>query len=202
MARRVFFAFDYADVQDFRANVVRKSWVTRGSGEAAGFWDASIWEEAKKKGDSAIRQMIDEGLQNTSVTAVLVGTNTISRPWVRYEIVKSFQRGNGLLGININCIEDRSGNTYADGPNPFNHLKLNISSDSEHWLIREFEDFGFREYARMPIVRISTSSLKCGSHVFNGRLFSDIFPLYDWKADDGFANLGTWAEEAADKANY
>lgn len=29
MARRVYFAFDYEDVKDFRANVVRMSWVTQ-----------------------------------------------------------------------------------------------------------------------------------------------------------------------------
>lgn len=39
MARRVYFAFDYEDVKDFRANVVRMSWVTQPNREAAGFWD-------------------------------------------------------------------------------------------------------------------------------------------------------------------
>ena len=53
MARRVFFSFHYQrDV--WRANVVRMSGVVIGSA-AAGFHDASLWEEAKRKGDAAIR---------------------------------------------------------------------------------------------------------------------------------------------------
>ena len=47
MARRVFFSFHY-ERDIWRANVVRNSWVTQDR-EAAGFWDASLWEEAKKK---------------------------------------------------------------------------------------------------------------------------------------------------------
>ena len=48
MARRVFFSFHY-ERDIWRVNVVRNSWLTKGR-EAAGFWDASLWEEAKKKG--------------------------------------------------------------------------------------------------------------------------------------------------------
>jgi hypothetical protein len=39
---------------------------------AAGFQDASLWEESKKKSDKAIKNLIDEGLKNTSVTVVCV----------------------------------------------------------------------------------------------------------------------------------
>ena len=67
MTRRVFFSFRY-ERDIWRANVVRNSWVTK-EREAAGFWAASLWEEAKKKGREAIQRMIDDGLRNTSVTA-------------------------------------------------------------------------------------------------------------------------------------
>jgi hypothetical protein len=40
MAKRVYFAFDYEDVSDFRANVVRKHNFTGGV-EKAGYFDAS-----------------------------------------------------------------------------------------------------------------------------------------------------------------
>jgi len=49
MAKRVFFSFHYQDVIDFRANVVRKHWLTKRDREAAGFFDASVWETAKKR---------------------------------------------------------------------------------------------------------------------------------------------------------
>ena len=116
MARRVFFSFHYQrDI--FRANVVRNSWVTR-EREAAGFFDASLWEDAQTRGEAAIRALIGEGLKNTSVTAVLIGLQTASRPYVEYEIEQSFARGNGLLGIRIEKIRDINGDVDDAGPNP------------------------------------------------------------------------------------
>jgi hypothetical protein len=109
MARRVFFSFKYKqDVS--RAMVVRNSWVTQGR-EAAGFIDAADFEKLKKQGDTAIRNWIDNQLDGTSVTVVLVGEKTCSSRWVKYEIEKSIERGNGLLGIDISKIKDLDGNT-------------------------------------------------------------------------------------------
>ncbi|MFQ5346332.1 MAG: TIR domain-containing protein [Rhodothalassiaceae bacterium] len=108
MARRVFFSFEYGDVS--RAMVVRNNWVTKGK-EAAGFVDAAEFEKIKKQGDAAIKRWIDNQLNGTSVTVVLVGKNTCSSKWVRYEIERSKAIGNGLLGIDISKIKDLQGNT-------------------------------------------------------------------------------------------
>jgi hypothetical protein len=48
MAKRVFFSFHYQDVIDFRVNVVRNHWLTKPDRSLAGFFDSSIWEDAKK----------------------------------------------------------------------------------------------------------------------------------------------------------
>lgn len=101
MARRVFFSFEYGDV--FRVNVVRNSDVTKGI-DKAGYIDAAAYEEVKKKGDAAIQAWIDGELKNTTVTIVLVGADTCSSKWVKYEVDQSIARGNGLLGINISQI--------------------------------------------------------------------------------------------------
>ncbi len=108
MARHVFFSFKYTDVS--RAMVVRNSWVTQGK-EAAGFIDAAKVEEIKRKGDKAIQNWIDSQLEGTSVTVVLVGAKTCSSRWVKYEIEKSIERGNGLLGIDVSKIKDLDANT-------------------------------------------------------------------------------------------
>jgi hypothetical protein len=108
MARRVFFSFEYSDVS--RAMVVRNSWVTQ-SREAAGFIDAAEFEKLKKRGDDAVKAWIDDQLKGTSVTVVLVGKYTCHSKWVKYEIAKSEERGNGLLGIDISKIKDLNGNT-------------------------------------------------------------------------------------------
>lgn len=109
MARRVFFSFKYEDVS--RAMVVRNSWVTQGGQQAAGFVDAADFEKIKRQGDAAIKRWIDDQLKGTSVTVVLVGQDTCSSRWVKYEIAKSIEIGNGLLGIDISKIEDLKGNT-------------------------------------------------------------------------------------------
>ncbi len=120
MARRVFFSFHY-ERDIWRANVVRNSWVTQDR-EEAGFWDASLWEEAKKKGDSALKMMINDGLEGTSVTVVLIGRETSSRKWVRYEVKKSYEEGKGVLGVYIHNIKDQNGNADVKGINLFGKL--------------------------------------------------------------------------------
>jgi MTH538 TIR-like domain (DUF1863) len=71
------------------------SWVTKADRESAGFFDASIREKAKTKGDAVIRRLIEEGLKNTSVTAVLIGAATAQRHWVKTEIAMSVDMGMG-----------------------------------------------------------------------------------------------------------
>lgn len=126
MARYVFFSFAYDDVKNFKANVVRQSWLTRNSEET--FVDGSIWEKSKKKGAPVLKQLIETGLNQTSVTSVLIGEKTANRRWVNYEIIKSFERGNGLIGIHINRIKGRTGMT-SRGLNPLDRLGLQISED-------------------------------------------------------------------------
>lgn len=118
MARRVFFSFHYErDV--WRANQVRNSWVTKPDREAAGFWDAAEWEKVKRQGDEAVKRWIDKQLEGTSVTVVLIGAETYTRKWVKYEIKQSCERGNGLLGVYIHKLKDKDGKTDTKGKNPF-----------------------------------------------------------------------------------
>ena len=103
MARRVFFSFHYDDVT--RVNVVRNSdQIRHRYATAARFYDKSLWEEAKKQGPLAIKRMINGALDGSSVTCVLIGQHTWQRPWVRYEILKSLARGNGILAVHIHDV--------------------------------------------------------------------------------------------------
>lgn len=125
MARKVFFSFHY-ERDIWRTNVVRNSGVVEGTA-AAGFYDASLWEEAKKKGDTEVKKLIDKGLVGTSVTAVLIGAETARRKFVNYEIEQSIARGNGLLGIYISGIKDQNGKTDVQGVAPAGLLKAGAS---------------------------------------------------------------------------
>ena len=127
MARRVFFSFHYQrDI--FRVNVVRNHWLTKPDHQEAGFYDASLWEEAKKKGDTAIKNLIDAKLNGTSVTAVLIGQETHQRKYVLYEIEKSIRDRKGLFGIYIHEIKDINGSIDPRGQNPFDVVKVKQGS--------------------------------------------------------------------------
>lgn len=110
--RKVFFSFKYEDVS--RAMVVRNSWVTQGK-EAAGFIDKAEFEKVERQGDKTIQNWIDRQIEGTSVTVVLVGEKTLSSRWVKYEINKSIERGNGLFFVDISKIKDMQGNTSERG---------------------------------------------------------------------------------------
>lgn len=96
MARKVFFSFHYADIMN--ANIVRNSGQFKLTSET-GFYDASLWESAKTQGDSAIKRLIDKGLNNTSVTCFLIGEQTHNRKYCKYELQKSLDNGKGILAI-------------------------------------------------------------------------------------------------------
>jgi hypothetical protein len=117
MARRVFFSFHYENDVN-RAMVVRNSWVVQGIKEA-NFIDKAAFETVKRQGDQAVRNRIDKQLEGTSVTVVLIGAETLTRPFVQYEICQSLTRGNGVIGVHINGVRDMNrglapkGNTHT-----------------------------------------------------------------------------------------
>lgn len=115
MARRVFFSFDYRHV--WKVNQIRNIPKVTGT-SAAGFQDASLWEEAKKKGDKEIKKMIDNSLTNTSVTVVFVTYGISNRKYINYEIDKSLDRGNGLVAVQIHHLKDQKGDTGSPGAIP------------------------------------------------------------------------------------
>ena len=116
MARRVFFSFHYQrDI--WRVNQIRSIPNITGCA-AAGFQDSSLWEESRKKSDEAVQKLIDAGLQNTSVTVVFIGQETANRKFINYEIKKSLERGNGLVGIQIHHLENQKSETDSLGSTP------------------------------------------------------------------------------------
>jgi len=193
MVRRVFFSFHY-EMDVWRANVVRNSWVTKPDREAAGFIDASEFEEIKRQGEKAVKQWIDNQLEGTSVTVVLIGTETYLRDWVRYEIVKSFDRGNALLGVYIHNIKNQFEMTYIKGPNPFEYVGVYIDENGNgtycEWSDNKWIIFSlYRECGLNFDEKYWTNGL----YKFNAK-------VYDWKNDDGYNNLGDWIGEAAKQA--
>lgn len=118
--RRVFFSFHFAR-DSWRAGQVRNSWVTQRPNQRAGtgFTDAAAWETVKRSGEAAIQRWIAEQMSGTSVTVVLIGNQTSQRPWVRYEIERSYDERKGLLGVYVHGVRDAQRTTDTQGANPF-----------------------------------------------------------------------------------
>lgn len=191
MMKRVFFSFHYDDVISFRANVVRKHNITKDAGQA-GFFDASIWEDAELHGDASVKRLINNNLMNTSVTCVLIGSNTWNRRWVRYEIIKSYERGNKLFGIHINGITDKFQRTLPKGPNPFDYLGFYIKSDGDIDHYQEWKGGSWKKYEDLePSTRSFSQSIRN-----RGWSFSEWIPIHDWTADSGYINFPSWVESA------
>jgi MTH538 TIR-like domain (DUF1863) len=158
MARKVFFSFHYdRDVR--RVVQIRNSWVVRSKGEAQPFYDKAEWETVKRKG---IEKWIDDQLVGTSVTVVLIGSETFDRPWVRHEIKRSYELGKGILGIYIHNVKDPQLGSDSKGKNPL-----------DYWTIT-------RNGTKLSL--------------------STLYKTYDWVNDDGYNNLSSWIEAAANAA--
>lgn len=122
MVRKVFYSFHYKR-DAWRAAQVRNSNVIADDDEY-GVIDSVEWETIERQGDAAIERWINDQLKFTSVTVVLIGAQTAERDWVDYEIRKSWERGNALVGVRIHAVKDQDSETDAPGANPFAAVKL------------------------------------------------------------------------------
>ena len=114
---RVFFSFDHS-MDTRRAAVVREHWITTPEREATGFWEAPGGDIAQKLAEDTMRRRVNAALEGTSVTVVLIGPWTASRSSVQYEIKRSIQHGNGLLGVRVHTIKGQRGLTTLRGVSP------------------------------------------------------------------------------------
>jgi antiphage defense system Thoeris ThsB-like protein len=192
MAKRVFFSFHYQDVIDFRANVVRQHWMTKPDREEAGFFDASIWESARRTGSVALKRLINSGLDGTSVTCVLVGSQTYERPWVRYEVLKSFRKGNALLAVHINSIKGKDQRTKTNGPNPFEYVGVTFSKSGDTGTLWEKVNGSWKEYSEIDGGASYRTEGVGEQYRGKGFNLSNWYAKYDWVSNDGFNNFGTW----------
>jgi hypothetical protein len=141
-------------------------------------------------GQSAIKRLIDGGLENSCVTCVLIGTHTYSRRWVRYEISESLQRGNRLVGVHINGIPDRSRRTKPAGRNPLEHLALSIADDGSSIKVLHYANGSWIPSPDNPGWPLSkpAPAEKRGKSL----QLSSMYRVYDWVAGNGPENFDSW----------
>jgi hypothetical protein len=120
MARTsVFYSFHF-DNDVFRVQQIRNMGIVDGDTPVS----ANDWETIKRRGDAAVESWIDENMKWRRCVVVLIGEETASRRWVRYEIGKAWDEGRGLVGVRIHNLKDPRYGTSGAGPNPFEKIKL------------------------------------------------------------------------------
>ena len=211
MARTVYFSFHYIDVIEFRVNVVRNSRDIHKIDDTSLFIDKSLWEEAAEKDFNSLRQIIDDGLKGCGVTVILVGSETASRRWVKYEIIKSFTQGKGMLVVHINRIKTKSERKITKrGTNPLDRLRLYVDENCEKVYFQELVNRKWVSFIDIPSVN---NRKKNSRHFRKGNIFrkseagrafkfSELFKMeYCWVQDNGYVNFTNWIEEAANEVD-
>ena len=192
MARRTFFSFHYKpDVH--RAWNVRNSWVTQPDRESAGFFDNSVFETKQRTSDDALKRFLSDGLAGTSVTVALYATQTAWRRWVRFELLKSFVEGKGILSVAIHTIKslEQPPQAAAPGYDPLTVLGFEVKNGMV--LFKEKNADGTWKWAA-DVGNIAADQMPYGLQEGDNKTFAALFNTYDWAGHDGRNNMGDWIE--------
>lgn len=117
MKRQVFFSFHFGN-DIWRVGQIRNIGVVEGQE----IFSDNGWEKVRLKKDSDIKDWIDKELNMRSCVVILIGSETASRRWVRYEIEEAWKRGKGIVGIYINKLKNSQGEQSQKGANPLNQF--------------------------------------------------------------------------------
>jgi len=117
MARKCFYSFHYKPDSQ-RAAQVRQIGSIEGNKPATD----NDWETVSSGGNPAIEKWIATQMKGKSCTVVLVGSNTSDRKWINHEIIKSWDNGMGVVGINIHGLKNLNGKISTKGKNPFDYI--------------------------------------------------------------------------------
>ncbi len=210
--RKAFFSFHYDDIM--RVNVVRNAWAIThpSSGLMRSFYDSSLWEKRKLESDDSLKRLIRNGVNYTSAVCVLVGADTWQRRWVRYEIARAVIDGRGVLSVHLNSIRHhQSKSPHPQGLNPLSFLAVGRVEDStsstRYYLYEKLpfpDEFGSYQWQWTryqdftdPIARPRWLRDPHPGHVMPLSVDAETF---DYIANDGKRNIGSWIDRAAIRA--
>ena len=113
----VFYSFHFAN-DVMRVQQIRNIGVIEGNSAV----NANEWEQIKRSGKAAVQNWIDNNMKYKRCVIVLVGSETTSRPWVKYEIERAWNQGKAIIGIHIHNIKCARTGTCRKGANPFDEF--------------------------------------------------------------------------------
>jgi hypothetical protein len=211
--RKAFFSFHFPD--SLRVNNVRNIWKIKhpSSANMRTFQDSSLWEARKLTDPKAIKAIIRYGVSYTSAVCVLIGTDTWSRRWVRYEIARAIIDGKGLLAVHLNNINHhQTQSTHPLGRNPLDFMAIgkvqpNLSQPAKYLLFEKLavpDGAGGHRWAWCQY-EDHTDAVDLPGWVTDPPIghvtpLSDNADEYDFTNDVGHKHLGSWLDRAAQRA--
>jgi len=107
--RRIFISFDHGDTQQVLGFMALRNII-----DNFDFYNHKLDRRINSNDvDYVCRVIREEYIKPASVTVVLIGNNTATSPWVKWEIEESKRQGKGILGIHL---KGSSGNVPAGIP--------------------------------------------------------------------------------------
>ena len=113
---RAYFCFDYGRDLHRVSQIQPLPGITAKA--AGGFKTASIWTGAREAGEAQLQGLVNDGLVNSTVSVICIGQRSAYSKILPYEIERSLEKGNALLGIVINHLKDEDGGVDAEAPVP------------------------------------------------------------------------------------
>ena len=197
--------FHFDDIM--RVNVVRNAWKIDhpDTPQMRSFYDSSLWENRQLESSESVKRLIREGVEHTSAICVLVGSLTWSRRWVRYEIARSVIDGRGLLAVHLNTIRHHvTRRSDILGHNPLacmgvGKVQPNLLLNTPQYYLFELTQQGWIRY------QDHTHPVKLPCYLADpapGYLMplSKGTVIYDYISQDCHKNIGSWIDNAAQRA--
>jgi hypothetical protein len=143
MARKCFYSFHYIPDSQ-RASQVRQIGFIEGNRPATD----NHWEAVTRGGDAAIKRWIAGQMHGKSCVVVLVGSETADRKWINHEIVEAWNKGMGVVGINIHGLKNLAGQTARKGKNPFDFINYGSTGKKLSSIVKCYDPSGVDSKAK------------------------------------------------------
>lgn len=154
-----------------------------------------MFEASKKESNEALKTFLRNGLKNSSVTCILAGQYTAARRWIRYEIVSSVLKSNGLLTVDIHGVKNKEKKLGVKGTNPLDEVGVYLTNSKIY--------FAERKNGQWVTYSDYTSAFPASDLWFDASTSTGVVKLskhckrYDFAAQNGRENIADWIENAA-----
>lgn len=137
MKRQIFYSYHFKP-DSWRVAMVRNIGSIEGNRPATD----NDWGNVITIGDNAIRNWIAEQMKNRSCTIVLIGNQTANRKWINHEIIESWNKGLGIVGINIHGLLNQEGYAAYKGENPFDYIAHGPTGKIMSTIVKRYDPAG------------------------------------------------------------